>query len=121
MPTLYGGKRIITTKEFDPKLMLEIFEKYNVTTTIANPMILPSIFDCDSKPLPSMKFFFIGGLHVTTEMCERSKLLFPNALVCHAYATTETAVLAFNMTNTKQESVGHLYGNVKIKVTTFHK
>lgn len=111
--TLYGGKIVITTR---PTLTTETFAKYNVTTIIVTPPLLATLFHSESNPVTSVKILIVGGLATSTNMSAKAKLLFPNAEICHTYGSSEGGMLAVNFTNSKLESVGHLYGNIEMKV-----
>lgn len=116
--TLYGGKRIITTRPFEPNLVLEIISKYNVTTMIILPRQLAPLFHCERKHLDSLQIMIVGGQPVSKQMSESAKLLFPNCEICHSYGSSEGWILSTNVSNIEPLSVGQLYGNVEMKATT---
>jgi acyl-coenzyme A synthetase/AMP-(fatty) acid ligase len=89
IPTLYGAKRVITTKSFSCELFIEIVKKYRVTTFFSAPFTMSQFvnFDLDSKEkvLESLKFVMLGGSFVSKDLCLSLKKIMPNAEVSSLY------------------------------------
>ncbi|CAO1335168.1 unnamed protein product [Diamesa serratosioi] len=115
--TLYGSKRIITSQSFDPELMIDIVNKYKVTTTLLLPSLLSSVLQCDKiKPLPSVKVLMCGGSVVSKELCERASPYFPNGIIASVYGTSEADFVTIAFPNVKHGSTGQVCANVKVKI-----
>jgi len=121
--TLHGAKRVITTRGFDTKLMIEILQRHKVTITLAAPVMLEPFKSNLKQPLDSMRVLFVGGAVVSKEMCEAIKAFIPNGEICSIYACSEGGGISVSYSNCKYGSAGQVNANVQIKVNilAYHK
>lgn len=100
-------------------MILQIFDKYKVTTTIVAPYVLSQLLSCDetSRFLNNnvLKAMMVGGTPLSKQMYDKAKLSFPNCDFCHVYASTEGGLLSVNLSNVKCESTGQLTSNIVMK------
>lgn len=115
--TLYGGKRVITTKPFNPDLMIDILDRFQVNTCMSAPSAVVAILQSQKlKPFESLETFKIGGSIVSKSLCEAIKMYLPNGDAHSIYGMTEVDMTSGTFNSQRYGSVGQLAGNVKIKI-----
>lgn len=115
--TLYGAKRVITMKTFDPDLMIEIFDRFQVTTTFAPPSAISSLVHSKNlRPLKSVEIFMVGGSVVSKNLCEAIHPFIPNGDIYPVYGTSEGDFLADAFYSNRFGSVGKPTMNVQMKI-----
>lgn len=115
--SLHGGKRIITSKDFDPYLAIEICERYQVTTFLTNPYAISKIVQIPNlKPLESMRAFIATGTLFSESLSKKLEPLVPNGKVMVLYGTTEAGFIAGAFQKQRFGSCGYPTTNVQIKV-----
>lgn len=114
--TLYGGKRVITTKEFSADLMIAICDHYKVTTFMCLPVILVKLLQCKNfKPLNSLEVCLVGGSVVSKNLCKAIKPYLPNDCF-PVYGTSEGDFLSSSFGVQRYGSNGQLLPNVQMKI-----
>jgi 4-coumarate--CoA ligase len=87
---LYNMTRVFTRKAPSAKLMIEILEKYHITTTLAPPYLLAILLNYKGlKPLKYMRTFACGGSVVSKGLSEAIKPYLPYGEIRNAYGCTE--------------------------------
>ena len=114
--TLYGGRRIITTKDFAVELMIEICERFRVTTFMGVPAAgLKLVQSKKMRPLNSLEVCMLAGTVVSKHLCESIRPYLPND--CFAvYGTSEGDILSASFEAQRYGSNGQLSPNVQMKI-----
>lgn len=115
---LYQTKRIITTEDITIDLMLEIFERRKITSTILPPYMCEKIIKKENVgTFPHMKIIFIGGASIAGLSLDRFKEIFPNATFSAGYGSSEIDIITIiNSMNDKPGSSGKILRNCDVKV-----
>lgn len=114
--TLYGGKRIITTDAFSIELMIDIFQRHEVTTTTSLPTIIAKMLQLKNlQPMNSMRAFMVGGTVVSEHLCKIIEPYLPNGC-CPTYGTSEGSFLTGSYGTHRFGSAGQLLPNVEMKI-----
>ncbi len=91
VPTLYVGAHVLILRQFNPKICLELTEKYQTTFLIGAPPMLKMLHDQQVKKpadLKSLKGIVTMGAPLEKEACIRfQKSLTPN--IYNGYGTSE--------------------------------
>lgn len=115
--TLYGAKRIITSKPFDVKLMIEIVDRYQVTTCLLpTPAVASLVKSKELKPLKSILLYIVTGSIVSKSLCEAIQPFLPNGEICPVYGSSEGDFIADSFHSRRYGSVGQLSPNIKMKI-----
>lgn len=115
--TLYGAKRVITTKTFDPDLLIEIIDHFKVTTFFSPPSAVALLIHSKFlRPLKSLEIFMVGGSVVSKNLCESIRPFIPNGNIFPVYGTSEGDFLADSFNFNRFGSVGKPTMNVQIKI-----
>ena len=120
---LNGTTNIITTDYFDEEILLDIIEKYKVTTVfLATPMAarLLKYSRLKTADLSSIRFFFIGGSIVPELLKNQLNKFLPNGRTAVGYGLTEYLFVAGEIKKQKNNSVGILTYNTKAKIIDEH-
>lgn len=92
--TLNGWTRVITTARFEPKLALEIIERYKVTSMLmATPHYIQLLPHIQPNQLESVRVLYIGGVYVSEQLRVNLKKHLKNGTVAVAYGMSEAACL----------------------------
>lgn len=114
---LYGGKRVITTKAFEPAVMVDICNRYEVTTFLISPAGISKIVQLpDLKPLESLKVFFGAGMTLSENLSKQLERFVPNGKVMALYGTTEGDYFAGAFKRQRFGSCGFPAENVQMKI-----
>jgi 4-coumarate--CoA ligase len=115
--TLYGCKRVITTRTFAPELMIDIIDRFKVTTTLSPPSAIASlVHSSQMRPLKSLEHFMASGSIVSKSLCESMQPFIPNGAISTVYGTSEGDFLAVCFGFTRFGSVGKPSTNVQIRL-----
>lgn len=115
--TLYGGKRVITTKPFDADWLVELCNRYQVTTSLIAPsLLIPLLRKQSFTPIDSVEVLMIGGSIMPKGLCQSVQRLFPNSDICPIYAMTEVDVVVDSFSFKLEDSVGKVSPNAHIKI-----
>jgi long-subunit acyl-CoA synthetase (AMP-forming) len=115
--TLYGGKRVVTTKNFDPDLMIDLINRFKVTTTLLPPSGISSLLHSNNmKPLESLEVLLAGGSVVSKSLCASMKLFLPNGEIYTVYGMTESDFSTGSFNFQRYGSVGKPSPNVQLKI-----
>jgi 4-coumarate--CoA ligase len=116
--TLFKYSRIITTRAFDPSFLVEIVNKYKVTHTFAPPYGMINLLQLENlKPLPSVRYWMVGGSAVSKDLCEKFKPFIPNGMIAVIYGSTEQGIVTINKSDDKFGSSGVPASNTCMKVS----
>lgn len=114
--TLYGGKRIITTRDFSVDLFLDICDRFKVTTFNCVTSIIVKISQSKNlKPINSLKACMAGGTVVSRNLSEAIRPFLPNDLIA-TYGTTEGDFLSGSFDAPRYGSNGQLCPNIQMKI-----
>lgn len=121
--TLYGSKRVITRKTFDPDFMLHVLQKYKVTNTLAAPCHVSLLLNNDQmKPLKIVRTFQCAGAVVSKQLIEKMQPFLPNGVLSPVYGTTEAGSYiscGYEVTHKSGfGSTGQLFKNIEVKVVS---
>ncbi|CRK87334.1 CLUMA_CG001136, isoform A [Clunio marinus] len=117
MSTLYGGRRIITRRSFDPDLLIEICNRYKVTTVLAPPSSIAGMLQSKNmKILKSVEIFIGTGGIVGKQLCNAFASYLPNGIICTAYGSSEADFISLSFNEQRENSVGKLIPNIQIKI-----
>lgn len=115
--SLYGGKRIITTKAFEPRLMVDICNRFKVTTFLISPAGISKIVQLpDLKPLESIRIFFGTGMTLSENLSKQLEAFLPNGKVIALYGSTEGDFFAGAFKKQRFGSCGFPADNVQMKL-----
>lgn len=115
--SLYGGKRVITSKDFDPHLAADIFDRYRVTTFITFPYAISTIVQTPNlKPFKHMRAFMTTGNPLSESLSKLAKPFVPNGEVITIYAMTEVGYAAAAFKQQRFGSCGYPTPNVQLKI-----
>lgn len=115
--SLYGGKRIITTKPFSAELITELCNHYEVTSTFAAPSALASLLHMKKpEPLTTVEYFLVGGSVVSKKLCESIKPRLLRGEICAVYGMTEVDLATDSFKYQRYGSVGTVAPNVRVKI-----
>lgn len=114
--TLYGGKRIITSKPFDTDLFIELFNRYEVTTTVIVPSALITLLQRDAERIESVEIVLLGGSTIPKGLRSSAKRLFPKADVLAVYGMTEVNFVTLPSVEQPEGCVGKVLANTHIKI-----
>ncbi|KAL7025587.1 hypothetical protein ACKWTF_013550 [Chironomus riparius] len=114
---LYRSTRITTAKPFDPFMIADIINKYQVTDLITPPFVFVDLLQKpDLKPFTSIDNWFVGGMIVSESLCERFKHFVPNGKIVNGFACTEESLLTVNNSEGKFGSIGTVVENAELKI-----
>lgn len=117
---LSGATYLVISEPFTPSIALELIDKYKVTKTMLPPRNIALILDCPeikTKSLHSLKTINCSGSKLPTELRNRMKVyLKPTCQFFYGYATSETGVVAFTISEKNPDSSGILFPNMEVKV-----
>lgn len=115
--TLYGGKNVITAKPFSVGLLVELFNRYKVSTTVLVPSILQHMLMSESmKPIESVEVLMVGGSSIPKGLCQSAQRLFPNSNIFSIYGMTEVDIVVNSFFFKRGNSVGKVLENNHIKI-----
>lgn len=110
--------RILTKQRFNVDLLIELLEKYEVTSMIVPPSQLTEmvqsdkLINCDHK----LKSVFSGGSLLSESLCDKFKAKFPNVIFNVVYGMTEYGVALPISRQFKNSPGNFLNGNNEIKI-----
>ena len=115
--TLYGAKRVITTRSFDSDLFMDIISRYKITTTFLVPYAISLLLkNSNLKPLETVTNMLAGGSVVSKKLCEAMAPYLLKCKLTTAYGSTESDSLTSSATHQRYGSVGKVFFNVQIKI-----
>jgi 4-coumarate--CoA ligase len=115
--TLYGMKRVITSKSFNVDLMVEIINRFKVNVFLSPPSSIAQLLQKKPiKSLESIKIFMVGGSVVSKHICEAISPYLPNGIIAPVYGTSEGGFLVVSFESQRFGSAGKLLPNVHMKV-----
>lgn len=115
--TLYGLKRVITKRTFDADWMVEILERFKVTTCLTPPYALALLLNKkDFKPFNHLEIFMPSGSIVSKNLCEAIQPYLPNGSICPVYGASEGDFLAVSFDAQRYGSVGKPSPNTRMKI-----
>lgn len=115
--TLYGGKRVITSKLMDADVMIDICNRYQVTTGLAPPVLITALLqDKKLKPFESMEVFISGGVAVSKDICKAIRKFLPNGDIYAVYGMTEADFVTDSFNSQRDGSAGKPSLNNQIKI-----
>jgi 4-coumarate--CoA ligase len=115
--SLYGGKRVITTQPFNPKLYVEMIQKYEATICVFPPALLMAFLASNAlKPMESIRMFIITGTIVSKALCEAMKPFLSNALICPMYGISEGDGICDSSDERRFGSCGKPSPNTELKI-----
>lgn len=118
--TLNGGKRLITSKPFNPELQMEMVETFGITNIMSSPNNVALMIHSPKwkeANLSSIKYYMIGGSFVSDSIRhDLQQKLSGSVLV--GYGMTEVGgVITMTILDEKQSvTVGKLATNVEVKI-----
>ena len=116
--TLYGCKRIITTKNFDISLAIDICNRYQVTVyTTAPYAVLLMLKSPELKPFKTVQVFIAVGAVMPEKLVVAFEPFLPKGKVCPIYATTEGDYIGDSMSTQRYGSCGQPSPNVEMKIS----
>lgn len=115
--TLYGANRIITTKPFGADLLVELCNRYKITTSLIAPSLIINYLQKSSfKPIESVEVLMVGGSMIPKGLCQTIKRMFPNSEIYPGYAMTEVDIVIDSFSFSLEDSIGKVSPNVHIKI-----
>lgn len=88
--SMYGSKRVITTKTYTPEHYLGVVKKFGVTSSFIPPSGIAEFIAITThseaeKVLNSVRLMLLGGAHVSNYLRQSVKKYFPNAKLVVGY------------------------------------
>lgn len=114
--TLYGGKRVITTKLFSVDLFVELCSRYKITTTLMVPSAIISLIQESPHSIESIKVILVGGATIPRGLCLSAQRFFPNGKIFAVYGMTEVDFSADSFRFQRDGSVGKVTTNICMKI-----
>lgn len=112
---LHGITRILTTQPYSSSLMVNIINKYRVTTLVLSPYKLAQLNASDILHKDSLKTYCSGNI-IHKTLLERIHQILPRN-VCNIYSLSEfTDIIALNELGAPIQSVGVLNDNVFVRI-----
>ena len=94
MTTLFGGRRLVILRQFEPRQWIEAVERERVTHTFVVPTMLKQLLDqpdLASRDLGSLEVLAYGGAAMPLSVIRRAIDLFPPSVgFVNAFGQTET-------------------------------
>lgn len=117
---LHGGTHIITTETYSSELLIHLIEKYRITFLVNVPQqaiwMLKSDF-IEQSDLSSVKYFYIVGSSIPTNLAKNMKKYLPNGRLLPAYGMTEVTRVSMSSPEYHRDgSVGQLRKRVTVKI-----
>lgn len=117
---LFDIKRVISSQNSSPELIMDIIERRDITSTFIAPYMIQKILICDSKrEIKCLKSILVGGATLNEKLMENLQKIFPNAVIKGIYGSTESIIVAVDVEGKKFGSSGTLVDNIKIKVSLY--
>lgn len=118
--TLNGGKRLITSKPFNPELQMEMIETFGITNVLSSPNNVALMINSPKwkeANLSSIKYYFVGG-SFTSESIRHELQQKLSGSVLVGYGMTEVGgVISIASVGEKlSKTVGKLATNVELKI-----
>lgn len=91
---LYGGRRIVYVRAFEPQQWVDVVEAEGVTHAMVVPTMLGRILDeleDGGRKLPSLRALSYGGGPMPAPVIERAMAALPQVSFVNAYGLTETS------------------------------
>lgn len=115
--TLYGHQRVITTQAFSPGMMIDIIERFQVTTLFTIPAMVALMLQSNNlSTMMSLRVIISGGAVLAKNLCEAMKQFIPNGIISNIYGVTEGDIVADSFNEQRFGSVGKPSLNVDIKI-----
>ena len=118
--TLNGGKRLITSKPFNPELQMEMIETFGITNVLSSPNNVALMIQSPKwkeANLSSIKCYLVGG-SFTSETIRHELQQKLNGTAAVGYGMTEVCeVITIAIVGEKQSTtVGKLINNMQLKI-----
>lgn len=117
--TLRGATRLITTQPFSAELMLQMIERYKVTSTITAPSQVAMLLQCPdihSTDLTSLVRYYAAGSAVPEELCQRMNRFLPCEMRV-AYGMSEVAgMTSCTVPPRRSGSIGSLIKGIQVRI-----
>lgn len=114
-------KRVITAKDFNPELLLDIIEKYKVNLLVLQPDRLNATLRCDrinQADFSGLYITMVTGKPLSSHMKKKFEEYLTEGAVLTTYGMTETAgtITSSIYSSDKEGSTGMLVDNTKAKI-----
>lgn len=117
---LHGGTHIITTECYSSELLIRLIEKYKITFLVSVPQQAAWMLKCDlieKADLSSVKYFYIVGSTIPTDLERNMNKYLPNGRLLPAYGMTEvTRISMSTLENHREGSVGQVRKRATVKI-----
>ncbi|CAO1417058.1 unnamed protein product [Diamesa serratosioi] len=118
--TFNGGKRLITSKSFNPELQMGLIETFGITSVISSPNNVALMIQSPNwevANLSSIKSYLVGG-SFTSETIRHELQKKLNGTVIVGYGMTEVCgiITIAQLSDKQSTTVGKLSNNVELKI-----
>lgn len=114
--TLYGGLRVITKQNFDPNLMVDICNRYRVTTILTAPMSFTKVVQLPGiKTFESVRVILTGGTTPSENLLKLLQPMVPQGKIFTIYGSSEGDFVAASFKQQRLRSCGFPAPNVQMK------
>ncbi|XP_041774884.1 4-coumarate--CoA ligase 1-like [Anopheles merus] len=116
---LHSRPRVLTSKPYQPDLLLDLIEKYRIENLFTPPSYVSTLLAhprTARADLSSVRQWQLGGSRVPTEMTQRLQKLLPQGHTRSIYGSSEIGFITRNDVTVQPGSVGPLTTNVQCRV-----
>ncbi|XP_017022321.1 luciferin 4-monooxygenase-like [Drosophila kikkawai] len=119
--TAFGFTRILSRTLVTPEYLVQLVEKYKISTIVLAPFRLSALINCpaaSSESLASLRCVFCSGGIVSGASLQRCQKLCKNATFSQIYALTEAGNISMALSTENGNSVGRPLPGVKIRIVS---